>query len=131
MAEQAPAEADQDGAEREQRHRLQRGGEDHGAEGRKANQGADRGQAVGIGATAESFRADAKAGKPARRQQRTQRRGGADGQMQHLAAIGFEQDVLHRERYAAEAERHQFSNGLACRCEKSRQASANVGLGRS
>ena len=61
MTEQAGTEPDQARADSEQRQRLQRCGENHGAEGQQANQGAKAGQAIRVRALSQQAGGEAKA----------------------------------------------------------------------
>ena len=84
----------------------------------EAGQDAQCRQPVGIGAPAQLPCGQGEAGQRAAGQQGRQRRGLADGQVQDLAAIGFQQDVLHAEGRRAQPDRDQHPPGASGAAER-------------
>ena len=111
MGEQAGAEPDQRDTDGEQRGALKRGGEYDETECGQPDHGARTGKAVWVRPTAQQPRRRGEPGQSPHGQQRRHRRGGADGQPQDAATIGFQQDVLHGECHRAHAERDEPAPG--------------------
>ena len=113
MGEEAAAEADEGDAEAEERPGFERRGENDAGEGDDAGERAEARDPMRIGAVREAPRREHEARAAADRQHGRQRGRHADRQVQDLAAVGLEQDVLHAEPGRAERGRDETAARLS------------------
>ncbi len=111
--EQSAAEADEQRAEPQQERRGERGREDHRAEREQADDGAEARQPVAVEAARERARGHREARERADGKDGGEHRRRADRQVQHLPAVGFEEDVLHAEGGGAEPDGCERAAGTA------------------
>jgi hypothetical protein len=93
-------------------------GRDDGGEGRNARQRAPPRHVDRIPPVQQHPRGDGEADEPAKRQHRGQPRGHGHRQVQHLPAIGLQQDIGHAEAHGAERDHDQQAHRRAPAHEK-------------